>query len=321
MLTTTRFKFALVGALVWTLLYFGTFLLRDYLLVHPTFSGYAPRFIREMTTGLQMVWTLPLGPFMQELIRHVIVFPQAFLIFYALGSIYKKYRRFWQFSFVAGAVILTFLYCFPNSLLVFENEEKSLSQGQVWNGAVKYSKRMPFQGDNFTTYSFLGYLLGRTHVHEKVKKVVLDAYEICEQTCHAVDFVLAETGWPWGGRFLPHRTHQNGTSVDFLTPFLKNGIPSHRHGVQNVWGYAIELDQEGRDGEYEIDYATMVKHLLALKESADKNGVRISKIIFDPVLQPRLFSSSGGEQLRQLPFTSRRVAIRHDDHYHVDFSW
>lgn len=321
MFTTKRFKFALVAAFIWTLLYFGTFLLQDFLLGHPTFSGYAPRFIRQMTIGLQTIWSLPIGYFVPATLRHLIVFPQAVFIFYALGNLYKQFSRFWNISFGIAASMLIFLYCFPNSLLILENGKTSLSAGQVWNGSVRYSKRLPFDGANFTTYSFLGYLLGRTHVHGKVKEVVLDAYQICEKTCPDIEFVLAETGWPGGGSFLPHRTHQNGTSVDFLTPFLKNGVPAHRHGIQNVWGYAIELDEQGRDAEWEVDYPAMAKHLLALKESAEKKGVRISKIIFDPVLQPYLFAAPGGKHLRQLPFTSRRVAIRHDDHYHVDFSW
>ena len=43
-------------------------------------------------------------------------------------------------------------------------------------------------------------------------------------------------------------------------------------------------------------------------------------MIFDPRLQPALFASRGGENLRQhMHFSPRDAWVRHDEHYHVVF--
>ncbi|MEZ5059358.1 MAG: penicillin-insensitive murein endopeptidase [Saprospiraceae bacterium] len=316
---TFRFKIALVLALLVSMLYFSLPVLRDTLISNPTFSGYAPRFITEMTNFFQQVLTFPLGFVLPSILRHLIVFPLWFLIFYGLGTLYKRYQKPFNYGFGAFFMLLFFIYLFPNSLTVFNTNTPSKSNGQVWNGSLENGKRLPFEGENFTTYGFFGYMLGRTFVHDKVKKTVLDAYKICEETCPEKMFVLGECGWPFGGRFLPHRTHQNGLSVDFMTPLLESGKPIHRHGLKDVWGYKLEFDNKGKAGNLEIDYETTAKHIAAVEKAALENGISIQKIIFDPVLQPFLFETQEGKKLRHLPFTSNRVAIRHDDHYHIDF--
>jgi penicillin-insensitive murein endopeptidase len=316
---TLRFKIALVLAFLVSVVYFGLPFLRDALIANPTFSGYAPRFITEMTNFFQKVLTFPLGFVLPAMLRHLIVFPLWFLIFFGLGSLYKKYQKAFNYSFGIFCILLFFIYLFPNSLTLFNSNTPSKSNGQVWNGSLESGKRIPFEGENFTTYGFFGYILGRTYVHDKVMKTVLDAYEICQKTCPETEFVLGECGWPFGGRFLPHRTHQNGLSVDFMTPLSESGKSVHRHGLSDVWGYKLEFDNTGKSGKLEIDYATMAKHIAAVEKAALENGISIQKIIFDPVLQPFLFETEEGRKLSHLPFTSNRVAIRHDDHYHIDF--
>ncbi|MGL1409600.1 penicillin-insensitive murein endopeptidase, partial [Vibrio parahaemolyticus] len=73
-------------------------------------------------------------------------------------------------------------------------------------------------GPNFTPYSRLGVALGRTHVHAQVAEIVADAYASLARRTPEIRYVYGESGWPSGGRFRPHRSHQNGLSVDFFVP-------------------------------------------------------------------------------------------------------
>ena len=50
------------------------------------------------------------------------------------------------------------------------------------------------------------FLLGRTFVHEAVRNTMRDAYAGLSKSRPELRFVYAETGWPWGGRFAPHKT-------------------------------------------------------------------------------------------------------------------
>jgi penicillin-insensitive murein endopeptidase len=228
----------------------------------------------------------------------------------------KRYRYIWM----AVLLILITLRIFPNMLLAGESDKASKSVGSVRDGSLVNGKRIRFSGPNFTTYSFFGYLAGRTFVHDKVRKTVIETYQKCEKALPDIEFVLMETGHRNGGKFSPHRTHQNGLSVDFMTPLLKGGKPYNAHHVFTGFGYGYVFDNQGKVDDLEIDYETTAKHLLLLHETAQANGLRIKKVIFDPVLQPYLFKTPSGKKLKgKFYFTRGRVTFRHDDHYHVDF--
>lgn len=217
----------------------------------------------------------------------------------------------------------TFLFIFPSTILLFENNKPSISKGTVSNGKIENAKRVPMRGKNYTTYSFSGYLFGRTFAHDKVKQTTLDAYEICKETCPEITFLLGEIGDHNGGQFLPHRTHRNGMSVDYMTPLTKNGksVGTHyfNYHLFNLWGYRMEFDKNGKKGKQEIDFNTTAKHIQALEKAAAKNGLRIQKIIFAPELRKKMLQTEEGKKIRHLPYTKNPVIIRHDDHYHVDF--
>ena len=90
--------------------------------------------------------------------------------------------------------------------------------GTVSNGRIENSVRLPAEGPNFDAYSSLGVAAGRTHVHSRVAAVIIAAYSALQTTSPSTAYVYGETGWSSGGRFRPHRTHQNGLSVDFFVP-------------------------------------------------------------------------------------------------------
>ncbi|MGB1217250.1 MAG: penicillin-insensitive murein endopeptidase, partial [Saprospiraceae bacterium] len=246
-----------------------------------------------------------------------------FLIFSLVFEFISRTKKFWKWFLIIAFIIHGFLFVFPNTLLLFDNNKTSQTKGSVSRGSIEHAKRVPMRGANYTTYSFWGYLFARTFTHDKVKQTILDAYQTCESTCPNTKFLLGEIGFPNGGKFLPHRTHRNGMSVDFMSPLKKGekhlGTGYHRYNALNLWGYGMEFDKEGKDGKRELDFETIALHLQALEKSAKKNGLSIQKVILHPDLRNKLLRTKEGKKIRHLPFTKNPVILRHDDHYHVDF--
>lgn len=203
-----------------------------------------------------------------------------------------------------------------------EAGRESRCRGDVVRGRLFDGTRLPYAGDNYRAYSFLGFLAGRTFVHSSVRDAMHQSYNALAQTHPELRFVYGEIGWPWGGPFPPHRTHANGTAVDFMVPVRTadgavSELPTH---ILNQFGYGLDFDRQGRAGDYQIDFEAMALHLLALEAAAKEHGVRISAVIFDAPLQPKLFATPSGAKLAgRLPFVGR-AWIRHDEHYHVNFA-
>jgi len=151
---------------------------------------------------------------------------------------------------------------------------------------------------------------------------VLEAYGELARTRPELRFVYGETGWPSGGRFRPHRTHQNGLCVDFMVP-VRRGVGSPAELPTPAWlkfGYGIDFDQSGRYRDLSIDFLAIVAHLEALERSARRHGLTIQRVIFAPEFHRFLAATSEGQALlRRLPFSSGDVWVRHDEHYHVEF--
>jgi penicillin-insensitive murein endopeptidase len=199
----------------------------------------------------------------------------------------------------------------------------STCYGTTSNGSLQNGVQLPKQGTNFVGYSEIARLAGRTYVHSRVKDIILDAYSRLEKSEPDKVFKYAETGFVDGGKFRPHKTHQNGLSVDFMTPVLNESgksvhLPTHPF---NKFGYNIEFDDAGQFDEYRIDYDALSAHLVALHKSSKKHGVDLWRVIFDPKLQPNLFKTKYGDYLKtHIQFSKKRSWVRHDEHYHVDFA-
>jgi len=195
--------------------------------------------------------------------------------------------------------------------------------GTVSEGRIEGSVALPTEGPNFTPYSRLGVMLGRTHVHTKVAEIVTQAYaELARQTPD-VHYVYGESGWPSGGRLRPHRSHQNGLSVDFFVPVRDGGgksvpLPTD---ASRKFGYDIEFDADARWGDYRIDFPALAEHLYQLQQAAAARGLGIAQVIFDKPYLPRLFATPRGAWLQQhVAFMKGKPWVRHDEHYHVDFA-
>lgn len=206
--------------------------------------------------------------------------------------------------------------------LGIDGSRPSTCHGTVVNGSLQGGRRLPYSGDNFRAYSIAGFLAGRTFAHSAVRDTMRDAYAELHKSHPELRFVYAETGWPWGGSFAPHKTHANGTSVDFHVPVR---TPDGRVSELPTWpfnlyGYGLRFDRSGRSGGYNLDFEAMGEHLLALERAARTHGIRIRRVIFDVGLQPRLGATKPGAlAMSRMAFSARQAWVPHSEHYHVDF--
>lgn len=206
----------------------------------------------------------------------------------------------------------------PISLLAIE----STCHGTTSNGRLANGVQLPSSGPNFISYGSLPELTGRTYVHSSVRDVIVDAYRILEAEQPEKVFKYAETGVQQGGEFPPHKTHQNGLSVDFIVPVLDARgksvhLPTH---ALNRYGYDLDFDERGRYAEYRIDFEALAAHIVALHKATRSHGIGIWRVLFDPRLQPYLYETRYGDYIRDnVEIPAKRSWVRHDEHIHVDF--
>lgn len=201
------------------------------------------------------------------------------------------------------------------------SDRPSTCFGSVSRGALREAWKLPRSGTNFRAYSDLGWLLGRTFVHSAVHQVVIDAYQRLATARPEHEFVYGETGFESGGSFEPHRTHQNGVSVDFMVPVrdASGAVVELPTSVFRKFGYGLEFDDAGKLGDLRIDFEAMALHLAELKRSAKRRRIRIARVIFDPELRSLLARTPTWVEIKDLPFMTKPPWVRHDEHYHVDF--
>lgn len=211
------------------------------------------------------------------------------------------------------------------ALLVAGSAAAAPSQcyGTVSKGRLEGGVRLPLYGANFTAYSEQAAGAGRTFVHAKTADILLAAYEGVRRGMPDVRFVYGETGLAAGGRFQPHRTHQNGLSVDFFVPVRDaagKSVPLPTPAEQR-FGYAIEFDARGVHGSYRVDFVALAEHLYQLDIAARAHGAPIRQVIIEPSFMPQLLATPRGKYLaREVNFMKGKPWWRHDEHYHIDFS-
>jgi penicillin-insensitive murein endopeptidase len=205
----------------------------------------------------------------------------------------------------------------------FEPDAPSQSLGSTKDGSLVNGKRLPTSGLNFRAYGRLPIALGRNSLNDRVRKVVVSTYAELEERRPGVTFVYAECGLPSGGRLRLHQTHRNGLSIDFMVPVLKASSPAVLNtGIANKYGYSLHFDTNGwcEAQQCEIDFDALSEHLHCLADTADAEGLSIWRVIFAPDLQPHLFATERGKNLKaRLTFSKTQAWVRHDEHYHVDF--
>lgn len=194
--------------------------------------------------------------------------------------------------------------------------------GTPASGRLEHGVHLPLSGNNFVAYTRLARALDRNAVHSRVATVVVEAFARLADSHAELRFVYGETGHVAGGPFPPHRTHQNGLSVDFMVPVrdARGRVTTLPTWPWNRYGYDLEFDAEGRLGGLQVDFEAIALHLRALHEAGQRHGVGIGRVIIDPPWIAKLHATGEGAYLRRhLRFLDRPAWVRHDDHYHVDF--
>ncbi len=216
-------------------------------------------------------------------------------------------------------LIFLILVLFPMSLSASE----STCYGTTSTGKLENGVQLPEEGENYVGYSTTARLAGRTYVHSAVKSIIINAYKSLETEQPSKVYKYAETGFKDGGEFIPHKTHRNGLSVDFMTPVTNDDghsvhLPTH---PLNKFGYNIEFDKKDNHDGLSIDYEAMAAHIFILHKETKALGYDLWRVIFDPKLQPKLLSTKYGTYLKKnILFSKKRSWVKHDEHYHVDFS-
>ena len=208
-------------------------------------------------------------------------------------------------------------------------QDPSISGGSVSNGTLKNGRIVPFSGPNFQYFDTTSYLADRGFTHEKVLNTVLEAYKSLESLLPGRHFCIMECSHKHGGKLFPHRTHQNGLSIDFMMPKLKDSKPYYDLDDLGAQHYMLTFDENGNyseDPAIQLDFNTIALHILELQSAAKKNGMSIEKVIINTGLKDELFATENGKILK----TSGIYVVRnltplinslHDDHFHVDFKF
>jgi hypothetical protein len=86
-----------------------------------------------------------------------------------------------------------------------------------------------------------------------------------------------------------------------MTQVVRYPLPS---SPSNKFGHALEFDDQGRIPGYRIDFDAMAEQLYQISMTSRRHGLIIQRVIFDPRLTERLFSSNrhGAELRRIMPF-------------------
>jgi len=236
-------------------------------------------------------------------------------------------------------LLLTFSGCAQESITVdsrsriedyyeekSRDKEKSISHGTVSDGSLEHGKLVPYYGDNYSYFDTASYFAGRAYLHEDVLNIALGAYQKLENTTDRF-FRIMECSNEKGGRLYPHRTHQNGTSIDFMMPLKKEGDIYYDLDTIGASHYWLTFDDNGKyseDNSVEIDFEMMAQHILELESEARKKGWRIKKVILKIELKDELYATPSGKKIKEkgiyvVQGLSKLINALHDEHYHIDF--
>lgn len=206
------------------------------------------------------------------------------------------------------------------------NPMTSVSHGTVSKGSLENGTPFPFSGKNFHYFDTSSYLQKRGFVHSRVKALVLAAYDTLFAKFPAYRFGIMECSNEHGGPIWPHKTHQNGLSVDFMSPLLSDKRQSETYDYTGTQHYFMEFDENGQyttDPTHQIDFEMIAQHLLIMHELAANYGLKISKVIFKLNLKDELFATKTGKIIQNKLYFAQNLSNLinnlHDDHYHVDF--
>jgi len=162
------------------------------------------------------------------------------------------------------------------------NEFASKPIGTVSNGSLENGKLMPYFGVNFTYFDKDSYLASRAFTSDKVLEILTKSYHQLKLDYPFRHFFLMELSNKNGGKIFPHKTHQNGLSVDFMMPKLQNNEPYYGLDTIGKDHYWLDFNDSGEytnDVSITVDFKLIAHHILVLEKEARKMGYKINKVI------------------------------------------
>ena len=142
-------------------------------------------------------------------------------------------------------------------------------------------------------------------------------------------FGVMECSNEHGGEMQPHKTHQNGLSVDFMMPLLKDDLPYYGLDSLGLMHYLLDFDHAGKykkDPTVSVDFNLMARQILLLDFFAKKVGLKIFKVIVKIEFKDELFMTEYGKLLKASDIyvvqgLTPTINALHDDHFHIDFGF
>ncbi len=207
-------------------------------------------------------------------------------------------------------------------LISGEAVAQSVCHGRVDKGRIEGAVSLPRQGSNFVRMAQGPISAGRVYVHTLVHDIVLDTFAALAIERPDIRWVYGEASLAQGGPIPPHKTHQNGLSIDLFVPVLdkQGNAVQFPNRSDNGYGYQVDFDVRGENDTHTIDFENLGELLYRLHASAQSRGSGLWRVVFEKELRPRLFQTSRGSWLKaHIPFPDWDDSVRHDDHIHVDF--
>jgi penicillin-insensitive murein endopeptidase len=209
------------------------------------------------------------------------------------------------------------------------DDTASESIGTVSNGKLKHGKLVPYKGRNFMYFDRESYLEGRAFLNNLALNAVVGMYDSLLKVLPQRYFHIMECSNEHGGELFPHRTHQNGLSIDFMMPLQKEGKPYYGLDTIGIEHYALQFDDDGRytkDTSISIDFNLVARQILLLNHFAQENGLAVFKVIIKIELKEELFATEYGKLLKASDIyvvrgLSPLINSLHDDHFHIDLGF
>lgn len=214
------------------------------------------------------------------------------------------------------------------SLMRHVNRGESISHGTIRKGSIENAWLLEYSGNNFQYFSpFSYYVMTNAFVHSRVYHTLHMALATCEHTAPGIQYRIMECGNKEGGKMLLHYTHQNGLSVDIMSPKMKKGVPDGTWDQMGLLHYLLNFNPDGKlnlSKQVEIDFESLANLLVAIDDAAKKNSLRIRNIIYRDYLQDNLLNTRAGRSFknRGIQFwqtSNSSINKMHDDHVHVNF--
>ncbi len=181
----------------------------------------------------------------------------------------KPFRKRIKKRYIILGVYIAACLAFGAREFFHTNAGVSRSIGSVRNGTLDNGYLLPYKAKNFDYFSPLSYfILDNGYTHSSVWQTMLDAFELLETRTPDRFYSIMECSNHDGGPILVHRTHMNGTSIDFMSPKLRNGKQTRFWDYLGIWHYALEFDEDGRlliDKKTVIDFESIATAIICYR--------------------------------------------------------